>query len=401
MAAGGSAPELATSYMGQFVSKSDIGFGTIVGSAVFNVLFVIACCALVVPQGCVPLTWWPLFRDCSYYILGLLALAMFVRANDNIVWYEALLLFIGYIGYVTIMRFNHTLEHLFANLFHAHPGPHCQKVTPTAGGAAAAPGAILNVSPRKDDDDKDAASQEVVATTTEKEEVAAPRAGEEEEEAGEEEAWEDPWEWPSAKHEKVVFVVCAPLKACLYATLYDCSRPEKQKYFLYTFFGSLVWLSIFAYLMVVWTTVVGASLGICDYIMGLTVLAAGTSIPDALSSMYMAREGRGDMAISSSIGSNVFDILVGLPVPVLTKYLFVAITGSGSGAWSFQTDGIVWDTITLLCMVAAVVTSIARLGWVLNMKLGFVMFVFYFLFICLSIARNWKSCTRGSNGDDD
>ena len=51
MAAGGSAPELATSFMGRFVSKSDVGFGTIVGSAVFNVLFVIGLCALVVPGG--------------------------------------------------------------------------------------------------------------------------------------------------------------------------------------------------------------------------------------------------------------------------------------------------------------------------------------------------------------
>jgi Ca2+/Na+ antiporter len=34
MAAGGSAPELATSFMGVFVSKSEVGFSTIVGSAV-------------------------------------------------------------------------------------------------------------------------------------------------------------------------------------------------------------------------------------------------------------------------------------------------------------------------------------------------------------------------------
>ena len=45
MAAGGSAPELCTSFIGVFVERSDIGFGTIVGSAVFNVLFVIAACA--------------------------------------------------------------------------------------------------------------------------------------------------------------------------------------------------------------------------------------------------------------------------------------------------------------------------------------------------------------------
>ncbi len=46
MAAGGSAPELFTAFLGVFVAESDVGFGAIVGSAVFNVLFVISMCAL-------------------------------------------------------------------------------------------------------------------------------------------------------------------------------------------------------------------------------------------------------------------------------------------------------------------------------------------------------------------
>jgi len=46
MAAGGSAPELFTSFIGTFVSNSQVGFGTIIGSAVFNVLFVIGMCAI-------------------------------------------------------------------------------------------------------------------------------------------------------------------------------------------------------------------------------------------------------------------------------------------------------------------------------------------------------------------
>merc|ERR1719446_400529 len=79
MAAGGSAPELATSILGVFVSKSDVGFGTIVGSAVFNVLFVIAACAFVAPD--LKLTWWPLARDASYYCFSLAMIVIFV-SND-------------------------------------------------------------------------------------------------------------------------------------------------------------------------------------------------------------------------------------------------------------------------------------------------------------------------------
>lgn len=45
--------------------------------------------------------------------------------------------------------------------------------------------------------------------------------------------------------------------------------------------------------------------------MGLTILAAGTSIPDMLNSIIVARRGLGDMAVSSSVGSNIFDITIG------------------------------------------------------------------------------------------
>ena len=45
--------------------------------------------------------------------------------------------------------------------------------------------------------------------------------------------------------------------------------------------------------------------------MGLTLLAAGTSIPDLLTSVIVARKGLGDMAVSSSVGSNIFDVCMG------------------------------------------------------------------------------------------
>lgn len=50
MAAGGSAPELFTSIIGVFIAKSDVGIGTIVGSAVFNILFVISVCSFAAKE---------------------------------------------------------------------------------------------------------------------------------------------------------------------------------------------------------------------------------------------------------------------------------------------------------------------------------------------------------------
>lgn len=50
MAAASSSPELFINVIGTFVTEGDLGVGTIVGSAVFNILAVPACCALFANQ---------------------------------------------------------------------------------------------------------------------------------------------------------------------------------------------------------------------------------------------------------------------------------------------------------------------------------------------------------------
>ncbi|MDP2669609.1 MAG: hypothetical protein Q8O99_00965 [bacterium] len=39
-------------------------------------------------------------------------------------------------------------------------------------------------------------------------------------------------------------------------------------------------------------------------------MAAGTSVPDLLSSVIVAKQGRGDMAVTNALGSNIFDICI-------------------------------------------------------------------------------------------
>lgn len=108
MAAGGSAPELFTSVIGVFISYDDVGIGTIVGSAVFNILFVISMCAIF-SKTVLSLTWWPLFRDVSFYSVSLIVLILCFR--DNIIhWYEASVLLGCYAAYVIFMKFNEPTE---------------------------------------------------------------------------------------------------------------------------------------------------------------------------------------------------------------------------------------------------------------------------------------------------
>lgn len=113
------------------------------------------------------------------------------------------------------------------------------------------------------------------------------------------------------------YLLVLPLVACLTFTIPDVRRPGLAKWCYVSFLLSIVWIGFFSYWMVNWTELLGNTIGIPSVIMGLTLLAAGTSVPDLLSSVIVARMGEGDMAVSSSIGSNIFDILVGLPFPWL------------------------------------------------------------------------------------
>ncbi|TNN53169.1 Sodium/potassium/calcium exchanger 2 [Liparis tanakae] len=118
MAAGGSAPELFTSLIGVFVSHSNVGIGTIVGSAVFNILFVIGMCAIF-SREMLHLTWWPLFRDVTFYVLDLVMLIVFFLDN-TIVWWESLMLLLGYVSYVSFMKFNSQIERVVKTQINRH-----------------------------------------------------------------------------------------------------------------------------------------------------------------------------------------------------------------------------------------------------------------------------------------
>ena len=61
----------------------------------------------------------------------------------------------------------------------------------------------------------------------------------------------------------------------------------------------------------------GEALGIPAFLLGVTIIAAATSAPDALVSVRAAREQRGVTSLANVLGSNTFDLLVSIPVGVL------------------------------------------------------------------------------------
>ena len=54
-------------------------------------------------------------------------------------------------------------------------------------------------------------------------------------------------------------------------------------------------------------------------LVGITLLAAGSSLPDLLGSIIVARAGKIDMAVANALGSNVFDLTICIGLPALFR----------------------------------------------------------------------------------
>ncbi|XP_054377010.1 sodium/potassium/calcium exchanger 2 isoform X2 [Pongo abelii] len=439
MAAGGSAPELFTSLIGVFIAHSNVGIGTIVGSAVFNILFVIGMCALF-SREILNLTWWPLFRDVSFYIVDLIMLIIFFLDNV-IMWWESLLLLTAYFCYVVFMKFNVQVEKWVKQMINrnkvvkvtapeaqAKAKPRLQRggssaslhnslmrnsifqlmihtLDPLAEGRFREKASILHKIAKKkchvdENERQNGAANHVEkielpnSTSTDVEMTPSSDASEpvqngnlshniegaEAQTADEEEDQPLSLAWPSETRKQVTFLIVFPIVFPLWITLPDVRKPSSRKFFPITFFGSITWIAVFSYLMVWWAHQVGETIGISEEIMGLTILAAGTSIPDLITSVIVARKGLGDMAVSSSVGSNIFDITVGLPLPwllytVIHRFQPVAVSS----------NGLFCAIVLLFIMLLFVILSIALCKWRMNKILGFIMFGLYFVFLVVSV----------------
>jgi len=178
----------------------------------------------------------------------------------------------------------------------------------------------------------------------------------------------------------VWYIICLPLVFVMTFTIPDVQRPGMAKWCYVSFIVSILWIGGFSYFMVDWAETVGKTFGIPSEIMGLTVLAAGTSVPDLLSSVIVARRGQGDMAVSSSVGSNIFDILVGLPLP----WILYSATKNGETVL-VSSGGLVRSLLILIGMLVLVVISIHCQGWKLTKTLGGFMFLLYIAFLIQAV----------------
>lgn len=143
----------------------------------------------------------------------------------------------------------------------------------------------------------------------------------------------------------------------------------------------------------------GDTLKIPDSVMGITFLAAGTSVPEAVSSVIVAKRGKwlssdiwermfiqlsfkghGSMGICNSIGSNTFDILLCLGVPWLIKAVFFPIQ-PGQNYVAINSAGLEYSAITLLSTLFLLYLTFSTNKFKLDKKVGTACLVMYLVFM--------------------
>jgi cation:H+ antiporter len=95
--------------------------------------------------------------------------------------------------------------------------------------------------------------------------------------------------------------------------------PLKQS-IIWTIVGLL--LLLVSSKMLVWgASNIASQLGVSDLIIGLTIVAIGTSLPELAATISSARKGETDLAVGNIVGSNLFNTLGVLALPGLIQPL--------------------------------------------------------------------------------
>lgn len=299
MAIGSSAPELFVAVIA-LIKPGDhdaIGVGTIVGSALFNLLVIVGAAAVVKNSL---IAWQPVIRDLLFYAIAILGL-YYVLYNGEVKLWEAGILMAFYGVYVyAVFKWRGWFKY------------------------------------KELDED--------------------PEEEEEEEKTG----WKTifkPLDWllakffPSAEHYMVVFGVSILLIALLCWVLVE----------------SAIGISVI--------------LDIPEVVIALTVLAVGTSVPDMVSSVIVAKQGRAGMAVSNAIGSNIFDIFIGLGLPWLVKIMII------DQPIEFQLVGLDVSVGLLFGSVLLILFFLIWKKWRLTQNLGFTLIMLYILYVVWEIFR--------------
>lgn len=432
LAMGGSAPEIFIMFFGTFLSQSNIGHSTILGSGAINGMLLVGICGMST-KNMVDLQWWIVVRD-SIFNIVLLGFLILFTFNLKVDWYEGFILLCLYLFYAIFMYYNQIIERTakkYLNLpydgddVEYHPLPekafHIRRYSVSD---------LVDFIPPQLNFSKGVlakmmrnAQLQVVKSHSEKTMDIIIRvkhviyvilqAIEEKKRCMKQQRLErgvikkfdgeenNPKIHQNEIHSRIrkleslrtteqgnqqqivpINQRTSRLKRYLLfplTFLLKTTVPNSKKYpnlWIFSFLNSLVWIGFLSFLLVWWVLDLGGALFIPEGVLGIIILGAGVSIPDLVNTSVKTIEGHGEMALSGCLGSNIINLSFGIGLPWL---LYCAING--------KTLEIAQSTfnsqIVLICTLGVSYIFIGGFKWQLSKNLGVVMIFFYLLFILL------------------
>ena len=305
MAVGSSAPELFIALIAVFGAggeHSEIGIGTIVGSAIFNILVITGVAAVV--AGKMVMNGRSVERDIIFY-LGSIAILLFVFWNGEILLWEAGLMVAAYLGYLAMLWY-------------------WSRTNP-----------------------EDAAEKTVGGDHLHHSEGTS----------------------PLIKVNRLI------------ERGFGLIARDPVKNYLWAMIISIAAIAGLSWVLVESAIALADDLGLPAVIVSLTLLAGGTSAPDLIASVDVARDGRGSMAVANAVGSNIFDVLVGLGVPWMLTILLV------DPEVLVSTEGIL-ESIFLLSVTTIILYALLNTQRMLTRLEGVGLLVVYVAYVIYVVATN-------------
>ena len=167
--------------------------------------------------------------------------------------------------------------------------------------------------------------------------------------------------------------VCEKCLFLLFKFVFPPFKKIRDRYW-WVFIVSVLLIAALGWGLVKLSILTAQILGITETVIALVILAIGSSIPDLICSILAAKRGRGRMAVSNAIGSNVFDILIGLGLPWTIYYIF-------KGPIPVLSERLYSSAMVLFASLLLVFFIAYFSNWKLGKKIGVFLIFCYIVYI--------------------
>ena len=317
------------------------------------------------------------------YCLTIIILIV-VLVDSQVFWYESLVMLAASVGYAVLMYYNTSIEKWAL----AMEKKYFNK-TKLDADANAGPTLILYRASTKRHFDRQISSNgfvtisEIVETRKTNDLPNGIEEGQTEVDSSSNDHKETlrPWQRPKTEGTtaQLYWALYFPVNLLLFLTV-----PKMKVLYPICFVMCMAWIGVITYIVAWMITLIGYTFGIPDSVMGLSFLAIGTSVPEVFSSLIVSRQGKGSMAVSNSIGSNTFDILVCLGLPWLIKSI---MNGRSNGNWFVEvnSDGLTYTVVSLLASLVILYLILIWGKFIITKLTGVVCLLVYSVFLSISI----------------